>query len=341
MNNQSGLSPRIAIYGTGFVGQALTRLCVKKDWEIVAAYNRAGQKVGQDLGRLAGLDRDLGVRVQDSETADYANLDADIALIASTDRLKINFPVYERFFKAGVNVLCHGGESYNPKWANKEIASKIDRLAKQHGVTFTGSGLWDMTRLWAGIIVAGPCVEIESLIHTSETEVARQGLHLIPIAGIGMTVEQYDEEVGREAGPFSGIFHILCITVLEALGYTISNYKVSQEPILWDEPVYCEQLKQELAPGTVLGTRLNVNVNSQEGVSANARLEYRVFKEGETEEMRWKVNGTPGMEIRVIREDSGIASASSLFNRIPDVIAAEPGLVELVRYRPELPSDLL
>jgi hypothetical protein len=118
-------------------------LCVKKDWEIVAAYNRAGQKVGQDLGRLAGLDQDLGVEIQDSETADYANLDADIALIASTDRLETNFPVYERFFKAGVNVLCHGGESYNPKWANKEIANKIDQLAKQNGVTFTGSGLWD------------------------------------------------------------------------------------------------------------------------------------------------------------------------------------------------------
>ena len=54
--------------------------------------------------------------------------------------------------------------------------------------------------------------------------------------------------------------------------------------------------------------------------------------------MHWKVLGKPRMEITVKREDSGVASASSLFNRIPDVLAAEPGIVEIVNYGPEKPS---
>ena len=59
----------------------------KKGWSIVAAANRAGPKIGQDQGRLAGLNEDLGVIVQDCETADYAAMGADIALVVQTERL--------------------------------------------------------------------------------------------------------------------------------------------------------------------------------------------------------------------------------------------------------------
>ena len=56
--------PRIAIYGTGQYGLEAARIALARGWPIVAALNRTGAKVGQDLGRLAGLERDLGVVVQ-------------------------------------------------------------------------------------------------------------------------------------------------------------------------------------------------------------------------------------------------------------------------------------
>jgi 2,4-diaminopentanoate dehydrogenase len=64
--------PRIVIYGVGQYGGFITRFAVQKGWPIVAAYNRAGPKIGQDLGRVAGLDRDIGVMVQDCEHGDYS-----------------------------------------------------------------------------------------------------------------------------------------------------------------------------------------------------------------------------------------------------------------------------
>ena len=64
--------PRVMIYGVGYYGMEAVRILVKKGWPIVAAVNRAGPKIGEDLGRLAGLNEDLGVVVQDCETADYA-----------------------------------------------------------------------------------------------------------------------------------------------------------------------------------------------------------------------------------------------------------------------------
>lgn len=40
-------------------------------------------------------------------------------------------------------------EAYNPYWSNPKLAKKIDALAQEKGATFTGSGIWDMTRLLA------------------------------------------------------------------------------------------------------------------------------------------------------------------------------------------------
>src|SRR3546814_8862043 len=63
--------PRIIVYGIGKYGQYIVRFAVQKGWPIIAAYNRAGEKIGQDAGLLSGLDAPLGVRVQDCDTASY------------------------------------------------------------------------------------------------------------------------------------------------------------------------------------------------------------------------------------------------------------------------------
>jgi len=69
-HNQHG--PRVMIYGVGYYASEAVRILVERGWPIVGAVNRAGPKIGQDLGRLAGLEHDLGIIVQDCETADYA-----------------------------------------------------------------------------------------------------------------------------------------------------------------------------------------------------------------------------------------------------------------------------
>jgi 2,4-diaminopentanoate dehydrogenase len=339
MLKKSAFSPRLAIHGIGFVGQELIRLATSKGWPIVAAYNRAGDKVGQDIGRIAGLNRDLGVTVQDSDAADYTGLSADIALIAAHDLLEENWPAYERFLRAGINVLCHGSQSYNPQWSDPEIAARIDALARANGVTFSGGGIWDSTRIWSGIIAAGPCVEIESLLHRTQTEVARQGVYWLDRLGVGLTAEAYKKKYA--AGVGDGVFAIPSVSVLQKLGYTVTEVIQSQEPVIWDEEHFCPVLGKSIPAGLAWGTRFLVDVATEEGVTARSEIEARAFREGEVEEMRWTIKGMPGMDIRVVRENSGVASASSLLNRIPDIIAAEPGIVETTKHAPLKSSALL
>ena len=129
------------IYGTGQFGCMAARFALDKGWPIVAAYNRAGDKIGKDLGEVMGLGRSIGVVVQDCDTADFSKLEADVALNFTTNLLKQNLPAYERLLGAGINVLCHGSEAYHPLSSDAETAAWIDALAKANGLARNSVGL--------------------------------------------------------------------------------------------------------------------------------------------------------------------------------------------------------
>lgn len=328
--------PRIVLYGTGQFGGYITRFAAAKGWPVVAAYNRAGSKIGQDLGRLYDLGRDLGVVVQDCETADFKGLrgKADIAVVVMTDFLKTNFSAYERLMNVGLNVLCHGGESYFPRGSQPEMAEKIQALALKNNVTFTGGGIWDMSRIWAGILAAGPCTELRAMHHTTITDAQRNGLAQMQSVGVGLSAEEFIETRVKKVGPTGSMYKTIPQHVLTGLGYTVTKVTERIEPILFDEPIYCRLLEKELPAGTSVGTRIVTQSETAEGVTADAHIELRLFREGEVEHMRWEVDGLPHTRIRTERDDSSHYTCSSLFNRIPDVIAAPPGIQELYKLGP-------
>lgn len=335
MNSTQARPPRIVIYGTGQYGQFVARFAVEKGWPIVAAYNRAGEKVGKDLGRLAGLGRDIGVVVQDCETASYEGLDADVGVVTMTNVLKLNLPAYRRLMNAGLNVICHGTEAYYPYGNDPQSAEEIDAIARKNGVTFTGGAIWDMSRIWAGILVTGPCTQIRSLFHSSITELKGQALNAkqAEIVGLGLNVEQFMARKLHEL-PMSISYKTIPEHVLAAIGYTITDTRSRVEPVVFDEPHFSELLGRIVPAGECVGARIIGEIDTREGVTARAEIELREFHDGEVEHMYWSVDGLPRTSIRTERKDSAHATAACLFNRIPDVIAAKPGIVLISQMGP-------
>lgn len=325
--------PRIILYGTGQFGLYFVRLAVEKGWPIAAAFNRAGAKVGQDLGRLAGLGKDLGIIVQDCETAQYDKLDADIGVVTMTNSLGRNFPAYQRLLNAGLNVLCLGTESCYPQGSNPELATEIDALARKNNVTFTGGGIWDMSRIWAGILLSGPCTEINSLYHSSITNAAQAGkAQLLPL-GVGLTLEEFKAK-GLYQNPTAVSYKTIPEHVLVALGYTVTNTRSYVEPVVFDAPIDCPLLERVIPAGECVGTRIVGEIETREGVTAKAEIELRLFKEGEIEHMFWSVDGKPVTRVRTEREGAIHTTCACLLNRVPDVIAAPPGIVLISQMGP-------
>ncbi|MBU0539836.1 MAG: hypothetical protein KKF24_03835 [Gammaproteobacteria bacterium] len=334
-------APKLVIYGTGKVGLAVVRLAAKKGWPIVAAYNRAGEKVGQDIGLLAGLDHELGTVVEDCDSADYSAIKADVAIVAATDRLSSNLPAYKKLLDAGCNVLCHGTESYFPQAIDATLAQELDRYASERGLTFTGGGIWDLSRIWSGVMAAGPCTEIRSLYHQSITDGDAWGKALAEAVGIGFSEAEFNEKLVVQAGAAGGLYPSIPFHVLTALGYTVTSVTERREPVLISKPVFSNALGREVAVGESSGTRIVAEAKTEQGVTARADIEVRLFADGEVEHMTWKVDGEPDCSVRVERKDSAFMSVASLFNRIPDVIAAKPGIQPLSALGPLRPSVLL
>jgi 4-hydroxy-tetrahydrodipicolinate reductase len=323
--------PRIIIVGTGQYGLTVARIALKKGWPIAGAVNRAGGKVGKDLGELLGLDDELGIVVQDCETADYAKMHADVAVVVTTDFLEMNLANYRRILNAGINVVCHGTESYYPYGIDTQLASDIDALAKANGVTFTGTGIWDMSRIWSGILAVAPCTELNSLFHRSVTDADRLGEALSRMLGVGLTVEEFEQQMANIFGDRKGLYLTVPHQVLVALGYTVVETTERREPVCFDEPIHSRSQQRTIDAGLCAGFRMAVEAVTEEGVTARADIEIRVLHEGETEHMLWSVDGMPSSKVTVERDDSVHASASSLFNRILDVIAAPPGIQEIYK----------
>ena len=332
------MMPKVVIYGAGVIAQELVRLVAIKGWELAAVVKRpGGDAIGQDIGELAGLGP-IGVLVQSEEAVDFEQLGADIAFIAATDDLSVNFPIYKRFLTAGINVLCHGCDAYHPRWMNPTVADKIHDLAVKNNVTFSGGGIWDSSRIWSGIVAAGPIVELESISLKSQSNTTGQGLYWAEHLGAGLTPEEYDKNIRNERDIYARSTPIPSVYVLQSLGYTVNDVVYEVEPVIMDRDLYCKTLDTNYTAGTVLGTRFVIDVRTQEGVTARTEWDCRVYEEGEDDLMLWKIQGTPSMELSFVRKDPLTTTASSLLNRTYNVLGADPGIVELVKFGPLSPT---
>ncbi len=60
---------RAIVYGVGAMGSIMARLMLDKGVEIVGAVGRSPEKVGRDLGEVAGLGRPTGVTSRPTHAA--------------------------------------------------------------------------------------------------------------------------------------------------------------------------------------------------------------------------------------------------------------------------------
>lgn len=329
-------NPKLVIYGVGQYGSMMARLAADRGWPIIAAFNRAGPKVGQDLGRVAGLDRDLGVIIQNIERGDYGSLDADIGVVTNRDLLWANMNAYRRLMNAGLNIACHGVQSYLPGANDPEAAEEIETLARDNGVTFTGCGIWDMSRIWSGILTAGPCTDITSIHISSLTDPQGQcnSIEQIKQYCISDPVETFYEK-GIDKNEAALAKKTIPEMVLRALGYTIVESTAIIEPVVYEEPVETRFVPEGFfEAGLCVGVRFATRTSTEEGVVGTGLIEQRMFRPGDVEHMCWEVDGTPRNRTRVERLDSAAATAGNLFNRIPDIIAAPPGIVPVYAMGP-------
>lgn len=101
---------RVVAWSTGTVGRhAIAGIDARPDLELVGLWVSNPDKVGQDAGRLAGLDRDLGVLATNDKAELYAlEPDAIVHTAMTDDRVFEAIEDLIDFLEAGINVTSSG-----------------------------------------------------------------------------------------------------------------------------------------------------------------------------------------------------------------------------------------
>lgn len=312
----------VLIYGVGVVGCRAAQLSADLGYPVTAAVNRPGPKIGRRLSELAGcaLDPDPIVRVALDAALDAS--EADVALFSVSDGLAENMPLYRDLLVRGVSVISCGLQASYPRAVSPALASELDHLARKHGAVFFGTGFQDVFRLWLPAVLAAACNRIEQVTNRSLVDIAPHGPGAAQLGGAGLTETEFRSAMSRYGGitPYQVLIH----QAIETIGLSVRSVTSAIEPVFAERPY--RRGVFEVAAGMTLGSRTLTRIVAGHGVEVTAVNDLRLALEGEEDFVEWEIAGPAPLKCRLTGYDAGLATVAQMVNRIPDVLAATPGL---------------
>jgi hypothetical protein len=334
---------RAVVYGVGAMGSIITRLLVDKGATVVGAVGRSPSKVGRDLGEVAGLGFELGVKVDEDSEAVMSRAAADVAVVAVSSYLETMFDHFRTCIEHGANVLTIEEESFFPWCTAPALATRLDALAKRHGVTIMGSGAQDLYWMTLPCALMGAAHRVDSVHGRTTWNVDDYGPEVAQHVQAGFTREEFESHVERNGWPSFVVRNTVDALVADA-GLTPAKVTTSVQPVLASRPTPSRSLGREIAPGRLLGVTDTATITTREGPSFTFEQTGCVYGPGQSDMNEWVVRGEPA-ELRLRNDNvpTRVATCTQVINRIPDVINAPPGFATVaqlprLRYR-HLPLD--
>jgi 4-hydroxy-tetrahydrodipicolinate reductase len=113
---------KAVVYGVGSMGSVAARMMLEKGVDIVGALARSPEKVGRDLGEVAGLGFETGVTVEDDPDRVLSTRQVDIAVIAVASYMSDMYEHLRRCAEHGVNAVTISEEALYP-WNSSPMAT--------------------------------------------------------------------------------------------------------------------------------------------------------------------------------------------------------------------------
>jgi hypothetical protein len=215
---------RVIQYGLGPIGIETARLVTKKSgMEIVGAVDISKDLVGRDLGEILGLQKTLGVTVTDNGKALFGKTRADAVLHTTGSRIRKIYPELEEIIRAGLNIVSSSEELLFPLKENAEAAERLDRLAKDHGVTVLGAGVnpgFVMDAL--PLFMTAVCQDVRKVHVERHVDAGTRRYPLQRKVGAGMTQEAFREQLANKTMGHVGLLESIYL-VAETLGMSLDE----------------------------------------------------------------------------------------------------------------------
>ena len=316
------------VYGVGAMGSIMARLMLEKDVEIVGAIARSPEKVGKDLGEVAGLGFETGVVVESDARRALAE-GADIAVVCVASYLSVMFDHFKLCLEHGCNVVTIEEEAAWPWGTAPELAAELDRIGKEHSASIAASGAQDVFWLNLVITLMGAAHRIDSVAGRCTWNADDYGPEVAAHVHLGETRETFERYLAEHGWPDFVVRSNLEALVASA-GLTVGKVTPSVTPVIAAEDTWSKSLGAAVPAGRVLGVVDAVTIETREGPTFSFEMGGGAHGRGESDVNEWVVRGDPP-ELRLFndRVPTRLITCTSVVNRIPDVINAEPGFVTL------------
>ncbi|MDZ7673129.1 MAG: 2,4-diaminopentanoate dehydrogenase [Halanaerobiales bacterium] len=322
---------KVVLWGMGSMGSGMGKYLVdKKGVEIVGAIANRESKAGKDVGEFFGLDKEVGVKIT-NDPMSVITEDVDVVLQATSSFVEDVYPQIEEIVKRKVNVISIAEEMAYPMVGSKELSEKIDKLAKENGVSVLGTGINPGFVLDLLIIaLSGACAKVDKIEAARINDLSPFGPTVMRTQGVGTTVEEFEK--GIKDGSIVGHIGFLesINMIADRLGIDLDKIEQTREPIVSETHRETEHVKVE--PGMVAGCRHIAKGYSdgKEVILLEHPQQIHPGKEGTETGDYIKIKGIPDINMSIQPEiPGGIGTMAVAINMIPVIVGAKAGLVTM------------
>lgn len=322
---------KVIQFGIGSMACKITQYLIKREiFEIVGAIDIDPQKIGKDIGELAGFSEPLNVKIS-NEPDEVLSKNADIVILTTSSSLAAIKGQIMTCFSHGKNVISTCEELCYPWIKNPNIADEIDRTARGVDVSVLGTGanpgfLMDFLPM----VMTGICQEVNSIKVERVQNAAHRRKSFQDKIGAGLTFEEFERRIVEKSIGQAGLTESIHL-ISANLGWQLDNTQDFIRPVTTDRPVNTGDLSIEA--GKLIGIE-----QTGLGYIEGREVINLVFKATIGERNPYDkifIDGTPVID-SFIRGgvDGDSATAAIIVNAILQVIGAPPGLRTMADMNP-------
>jgi 4-hydroxy-tetrahydrodipicolinate reductase len=253
----------------------------------------------------------------------------DVMLAATDSFTEKAFPRLKYCLEQKVNVISTAEEMAYPKAQSPELAKKLDKIAKDNGVSILGTGINPGLIMDLLVtVLTGAMVEVDHVSAKRVNSLSPFGHAVMEEQGVGISVDEFTQGVedGTLAGHVGFAESIRMIT--DAIGWELDGpIKQSMEPIV--SSVKRETKYATVEPGYVAGCAMKGygEVDGEVKVEMDHPQQIEPELEGTHTGDYIDLQGKPEVHMSIKPEvDGGLGTIAMCVNMIPQIINADPGL---------------
>ncbi len=316
---------KVVQFGCGPIGCSVVRYAWQRpDIELVGAIDIDESLVGRDLGEVAGLDNELGVKISADADAVLTQAKPDVVFLTTSSSLKVVYPQVERCVAAGANVVSTCEEMSYPYGKDPRLSAEIDKLAKANNVTVLATGVNPgfVMDAWP-LFMCGVCQQVERVKAVRVQDASSRRGPFQKKIGAGCTLEEFKKRVADGALKHVGLPESIAM-IASGLGWKLDEIIESIEPVVARAVMKTDFVTVE--PGQAAGVRqVGRGIHGGEEL---VTLEFEAYVGAPESYDAVYITGTPNVEVVIKGGTHGdIATAAIVVNSVRRVIDAPPGLV--------------